>query len=105
MRARSTALERTPAPPRWKGRGSPMSTIELRDVTLTYDVRPVLDHVDLVVEDGEFLVLVGPSGSGKTTALRIVAGLLRPTSGQVLVGGRDVTKVPPADRDLAMVFQ
>jgi len=82
-----------------------MSTIELRDVTLTYDVRPVLDHVSLVVEDGEFLVLVGPSGSGKTTALRIVAGLLRPTSGQVLVGGRDVTKVPPADRDLAMVFQ
>jgi multiple sugar transport system ATP-binding protein len=82
-----------------------MSTIELRDVTLTYDVRPVLDHVSLSVEDGEFLVLVGPSGSGKTTALRIVAGLLNPTRGQVLVGGRDVTKVPPADRDLAMVFQ
>ncbi|MBL7497282.1 ABC transporter ATP-binding protein [Frankia sp. CNm7] len=82
-----------------------MSTIELHDVTLTYDVRPVLDHIDLAVDDGEFLVLVGPSGSGKTTALRIVAGLLRPTSGQVLVGGRDVTKVPPADRDLAMVFQ
>ncbi|ONH27317.1 ABC transporter ATP-binding protein [Pseudofrankia asymbiotica] len=82
-----------------------MSTIELRDVTLAYDVRPVLDHINLTVEDGEFLVLVGPSGSGKTTALRIVAGLLQPSSGQVLVGGRDVTKVPPADRDLAMVFQ
>lgn len=82
-----------------------MSTIELRDVSLTYDVSPVLDHVSLSVEDGEFLVLVGPSGSGKTTALRIVAGLLSPTSGQVLVGGEDVTKVAPAERDLAMVFQ
>ncbi|WP_045879600.1 ABC transporter ATP-binding protein [Pseudofrankia sp. DC12] len=82
-----------------------MSTIELRDVSLTYDVGPVLDHVSLSVEDGEFLVLVGPSGSGKTTALRIVAGLLSPRSGQVLVAGEDVTRVPPAERDLAMVFQ
>ncbi|CUU58889.1 multiple sugar transport system ATP-binding protein [Parafrankia irregularis] len=82
-----------------------MSTIELRDVTLTYDDRPTLESLNLVVEDGEFLVLIGPSGSGKTTALRIVAGLLAPTAGQVLVGGRDVTDVPPADRDLAMVFQ
>ncbi|OAA23251.1 carbohydrate ABC transporter ATP-binding protein, CUT1 family [Frankia sp. EI5c] len=82
-----------------------MSTIELRDVTLTYTDRPTLESLDLRVEDGEFLVLIGPSGSGKTTALRIVAGLLAPTAGQVLVGGRDVTRVPPADRDLAMVFQ
>ncbi|WP_018635153.1 ABC transporter ATP-binding protein [Parafrankia elaeagni] len=87
-----------------------MSTIELRDVTLTYanrtgDDRPTLEALDLEVEDGEFLVLIGPSGSGKTTALRIVAGLLAPTAGRVLVGGRDVTGVPPADRDLAMVFQ
>ncbi|MCK9926928.1 ATP-binding cassette domain-containing protein [Frankia sp. Mgl5] len=82
-----------------------MSTIEFRDVTLTYDVRPILDNLSLVIGDGEFLVLVGPSGSGKTTALRIVAGLLAPTAGQVLVGGRDVTRVAPADRDLAMVFQ
>ncbi|MBX6391122.1 MAG: ABC transporter ATP-binding protein [Frankia sp.] len=82
-----------------------MSTIELRDVTLTYDVRPILDNISLSVEDGEFLVLVGPSGSGKTTALRVVAGLLTPTSGKVFVSGRDVTKVPPSERDLAMVFQ
>ncbi|ADP84890.1 ABC transporter ATP-binding protein [Pseudofrankia inefficax] len=82
-----------------------MSTIELRDVSLTYGVGPVLDNISLSVEDGEFLVLVGPSGSGKTTALRIVAGLLSPTSGQVFVGGEDVTRVPPAERDLAMVFQ
>ncbi|OHV35516.1 ABC transporter [Parafrankia soli] len=82
-----------------------MSTIEFCDVTLTYDVRPILDNLSLVIGDGEFLVLVGPSGSGKTTALRIVAGLLAPTAGQVLVGGRDVTRVAPADRDLAMVFQ
>nr|MDT0666304.1 ABC transporter ATP-binding protein [Micromonospora sp. DSM 115978] len=83
-----------------------MAKIELAAVTVAYDAaRPVLDAIDLTVDDGEFLVLVGPSGSGKTTALRVVAGLRPPTSGAVLVDGVDVTDVPPADRDLAMVFQ
>ena len=59
----------------------------------------------LEIADGELLVLVGPSGSGKSTALRIIAGLETATSGRVLIDGRDVTDVPPQERDLAMVFQ
>src|SRR5205814_8475581 len=66
---------------------------------------PAVDALDLEVEDGEFMVLVGPSGSGKTTALRMLAGLEEVDAGAVLIGGRDVTFVPPKDRDVAMVFQ
>src|SRR3712207_1344982 len=61
--------------------------------------------IDLEVEDGEFVVLVGPSGCGKSTTLRMVAGLEAPSAGRLSIGGRDVTGVPPADRDIAMVFQ
>jgi multiple sugar transport system ATP-binding protein len=61
--------------------------------------------VDVRIDDGERFVLVGPSGSGKSTVLRIIAGLSHPDSGRVLIGGRDVTEVPPERRDLAMVFQ
>jgi multiple sugar transport system ATP-binding protein len=82
-----------------------MATIELRGITVAYGDKPVLDNLDLFVQDGEFLVLVGPSGCGKTTALRVVAGLLMPTGGQVLIDGQDVERVAPAERDLAMVFQ
>jgi ABC-type sugar transport system ATPase subunit len=59
----------------------------------------------LEIRDGEFVVLVGPSGCGKSTMLRLIAGLETPTSGRVLLDGRDVTTVPPQDRDVAMVFQ
>ena len=61
--------------------------------------------VDLTIADGELVVLVGPSGSGKSTLLRLIAGLDEPTAGRILIGGRDVTRVPPQERDLAMVFQ
>src|SRR5437763_494415 len=61
--------------------------------------------LELEVEDGEFMVLVGPSGSGKTTALRMLAGLEEVDAGAVLIGGRDVTDLPPKKRDVAMVFQ
>jgi multiple sugar transport system ATP-binding protein len=66
---------------------------------------PAVDALDLDVQDGEFMVLVGPSGSGKTTALRMLAGLEPIDSGRVEIEDRDVTQVPPKDRDIAMVFQ
>ncbi|MGH2996145.1 MAG: ABC transporter ATP-binding protein [Gaiellaceae bacterium] len=66
---------------------------------------PAVDALDLHISDGEFMVLVGPSGSGKTTALRMLAGLEEIDAGAVLIGGRDVTYVPPKKRDVAMVFQ
>ena len=66
---------------------------------------PAVDKLDLVVKDGEFLVLVGPSGCGKSTSLRMLAGLEEIDNGRILIGDRDVTHVAPKDRDIAMVFQ
>jgi multiple sugar transport system ATP-binding protein len=67
--------------------------------------RPAVDDFNLEIEDGEFLVLVGPSGCGKSTSLRMLAGLEEVTSGKILIGDRDVTNLPPKERDIAMVFQ
>ena len=67
--------------------------------------RPAVDALDLSIADGEFLVLVGPSGCGKSTSLRMLAGLEEVNGGRILIGDRDVTHVPPKDRDIAMVFQ
>ncbi|WP_066518186.1 ABC transporter ATP-binding protein [Curtobacterium ammoniigenes] len=67
--------------------------------------RPAVDALDLQVADGEFLVLVGPSGCGKSTSLRMLAGLEEVNTGNILIGDRDVTDIPPKDRDIAMVFQ
>lgn len=66
---------------------------------------PAVDGFSLEIADGEFVVLVGPSGCGKSTTLRMVAGLELPTSGSISIAGRDVTSLPPKDRDIAMVFQ
>ena len=66
---------------------------------------PAVVGIDLEIGDGEFMVLVGPSGCGKSTTLRMLAGLEEVNSGRVLIGDRDVTTVPPKDRDIAMVFQ
>jgi multiple sugar transport system ATP-binding protein len=64
-----------------------------------------VDDVDLTIDEGEFMVLVGPSGCGKTTLLRSIGGLEKVTGGRILIGDRDVTRLEPAERDLAMVFQ
>ena len=61
--------------------------------------------VDLDVEDGEFLTILGPSGSGETTLLALIAGLLQPTSGHIVIGGRDVTGSPPRERNIGLVSQ
>jgi multiple sugar transport system ATP-binding protein len=83
-----------------------VAPVRLAQVTKVYPTGHAgLRQLDLAVLDGEFMVLVGPSGSGKSTALRLVAGLETPTSGQILIGSRDVTQVAPQDRDVAMVFQ
>jgi multiple sugar transport system ATP-binding protein len=66
---------------------------------------PAVDSLDLQIADGEFMVLVGPSGSGKTTALRMLAGLEEVDAGAVYIGERDVTDLPPKQRDVSMVFQ
>ncbi|MFO0119694.1 MAG: ATP-binding cassette domain-containing protein, partial [Cyanobium sp.] len=65
----------------------------------------VLQRLDLAIADGEFLVLVGPSGCGKSTLLRLLAGLESPSGGEIYVGDRPVSRLRPAERDVAMVFQ
>ena len=84
-----------------------MASVTLRGLTKAFDdtTQAALRDLSLEVRDGEFLVLLGPSGCGKTTALRCIAGLEDPTAGDVLIGERVVTHLPPADRDVAMVFQ
>jgi multiple sugar transport system ATP-binding protein len=84
-----------------------VADIAIRGATKIYDggAVPAVDTVDLDVADGELLVLVGPSGCGKSTLLRMIAGLEEVTAGSISIGGRDVTHLPPKDRDIAMVFQ
>lgn len=84
-----------------------MATVFFDNVCKVYSRgdTPAVDGFSLDVSDGEFVVLVGPSGCGKSTTLRMVAGLEIPTSGTISIGGRDVTSLPPKDRDIAMVFQ
>jgi multiple sugar transport system ATP-binding protein len=83
-----------------------VADIAIRAVTKSYDgTTRAVDAVDLDVADGELLVLVGPSGCGKSTLLRMIAGLEEVTAGTITIGGRDVTRAQPKDRDIAMVFQ
>jgi 2-aminoethylphosphonate transport system ATP-binding protein len=84
---------------------TPGAGIRFDGVTVRYGDATVLDRLDLTVEPGEVMALLGPSGSGKTTALRAVAGFVAPASGRVLIGGRDVTGLPPYRRGVGMVVQ
>jgi len=81
------------------------SGIGFESVTVAYRGNAVLRDLTLTVEPGEILAIIGPSGSGKTTALRAVAGFVRPTQGRIRIGQRDVTDLPPHARDLGMVVQ
>ena len=82
-----------------------MGGIELIQVEKWFGEVQVIKGIDLVIEEGEFIIFVGPSGCGKSTLLRMIAGLEETSRGQVLIGGIDMTAQPPAKRGLAMVFQ
>jgi multiple sugar transport system ATP-binding protein len=84
-----------------------MADVSVTALRKTYpgDTAPATDDVSLHIADGEFVVLLGPSGCGKTTLLRLVAGLELPDAGSVRIGDRDVTYLPPRQRNLSMVFQ
>jgi len=82
-----------------------MASTDLVGVTKRFGDNAVVNDVNLAIEDGGFVVLVGPSGCGKSTTLRMVAGLEQPSDGVIRIGERDVTRLSPRDRDVAMVFQ
>jgi len=82
-----------------------MADVELKQLHRRFGEVIALAGIDLDIATGEFVSLLGPSGCGKTTALRLVAGFDRPTSGRVVIDGKDVTDVPPNSRDIGMVFQ
>jgi ABC-type sugar transport system ATPase subunit len=82
-----------------------VSAIEFRGVRKAYGTVTVIPKIDLVIESGEFVVLVGPSGCGKSTLLRMVAGLEEISGGDIAIGGRAVGHLPPSERNIAMVFQ
>ena len=84
-----------------------MATVSFKDATRVYPGadHPAVDKLNLEIGDGEFMVLVGPSGCGKSTSLRMLAGLEEVNAGAIHIGDRNVTDLPPKDRDIAMVFQ
>ena len=82
-----------------------MGNVTLNRVTKQFGAASVIKGVDLTIEDGEFCVFVGPSGCGKSTLLRMIAGLEDISSGELKIGGNDMTRVGPAERGVAMVFQ
>src|SRR6267142_1518957 len=87
------------------GEDSPKPALRLQGVRKSYGHVVAVAGVDLTVEEGEFFTMLGPSGSGKTTTLRLIAGFERPDGGRVELGGRDVTGLPPYERDVNTVFQ
>ena len=82
-----------------------MAELALQGIHKTFGNTRVLHEIDIALPDGEFLVLVGPSGCGKSTLMNLVAGLEEPSGGRIVLGGRDITELGPADRNISMVFQ
>jgi multiple sugar transport system ATP-binding protein len=82
-----------------------MAEIRLEGVTKRFGAITAISDMSLTIGDGELVVLLGPTGAGKTTTLRLIAGLEKPDAGRVTIGGRDVTGINPAERDVAFVFQ
>ncbi|MDR3139857.1 MAG: ABC transporter ATP-binding protein [Treponema sp.] len=82
-----------------------MAKLEVRDLVKVFNKQEVLHRIGFTVEEGEFLSILGPSGCGKTTILRILIGLLPPTSGILLKDGRDISGLPPSKRNMGIVFQ
>ncbi len=82
-----------------------MGNVTLEHVTKQYDDVTAVNDMNLDIQDGEFVCLVGPSGCGKSTTMETIAGLTLPTEGEITIAGKDVTKLPPKDRGIAMVFQ
>jgi sn-glycerol 3-phosphate transport system ATP-binding protein len=82
-----------------------MAAVTIAGVHKQFGTTPVIRGVDVAIADGQFCVLVGPSGCGKSTLLRMIAGLEEITQGEIAIGGRVVNRVPPKERDIAMVFQ
>ena len=82
-----------------------MAEVSLRKASKSFGKDIALADVTMTVPDGSFVVLLGPTGAGKTTTLRLISGLERPDSGDILIDGRSVLRATPAQRDVAMVFQ
>jgi multiple sugar transport system ATP-binding protein len=82
-----------------------MATLDLINVQKSFGQTKILHDISISLADGEFLVLVGPSGCGKSTLMNIIAGLEEPSAGELQLDGRDITPLPPADRNISMVFQ
>ena len=82
-----------------------MAKVSLHNIEKRYGGHLVIPNLNIEIADGEFVVLVGPSGCGKSTTLQMIAGLETISAGRLMIGGRDVTDLPPKDRDIAMVFQ
>src|SRR5262245_5710483 len=82
-----------------------MAVVETRGLKKHFGDVKAVDGVDLLIQEGEFLVLLGPSGCGKTTTMRMIAGLEKPTQGDIYIGGRKVNTLPTRARKIAMVFQ
>lgn len=82
-----------------------MNDIILKNISHSYDTAEVLKNIDITIHKGEFFTLLGPSGCGKTTLLRILAGFIEPTKGNVLIDNEDITNLPPEKRNMGIVFQ